>query len=50
MWANGEGELTDLCHTFVHLDASSRVQPNPESAVEYERVYASYLEKLNAYL
>ncbi|HDR1884188.1 TPA: xylulokinase [Pasteurella multocida] len=43
MWANGEGDLADLCHAFVHLDTTSLVQPNPKSAVEYERVYQRYL-------
>ncbi|HEH9798785.1 TPA: xylulokinase, partial [Pasteurella multocida] len=43
MWVNGEGALADLCHAFVHLDTTSLVQPNPKSAVEYERVYQRYL-------
>ncbi|MFD1805074.1 xylulokinase [Pasteurella oralis] len=50
MWANGEGDLTDLCEAFVHIDTESRVQPNPENTVQYEKVYARYVEKLNAYL
>lgn len=50
MWTNGEGELTELCQAFVHIDEQSVVKPNPESAVQYEKVYARYVEKLNTYL
>lgn len=50
MWTNGEGELTELCQAFVHIDEQSVVKPNSESAVQYEKVYARYVEKLNSYL
>lgn len=46
MWANGEDSLQQLCADFVHIDPQSKVQPNPESAVEYEQVYQSYLSQL----
>lgn len=49
MWANGEGELTELCQDFVHLDEESAVQPKPESFVEYERIYQRYLTLLQQY-
>lgn len=49
MWANGEGELTELCQDFVHLDEESVVQPEPQSFVEYERIYQRYLTLLQQY-
>ncbi|UEA16365.1 xylulokinase [Pasteurella canis] len=49
MWANGEGELTELCQDFVHLDEESVVQPEPQSFVEYERIYQRYLILLQQY-
>ncbi|UAX41723.1 xylulokinase [Pasteurella canis] len=49
MWANGEGELADLCQDFVHLDEESVVQPEPQSFVEYERIYQRYLTLLQQY-
>lgn len=49
MWANGEGELTELCQDFVHLDEESAVQPKPQSFVEYERIYQRYLTLLQQY-
>ncbi|MXN89407.1 xylulokinase [Pasteurella canis] len=49
MWANGEGELAELCQDFVHLDEESVVQPEPQSFVEYERIYQRYLTLLQQY-
>lgn len=50
MWANGAGDLADLCETFVHLDENSRCVPHLPSVTAYERVYQRYLAHLNTLL
>lgn len=47
MWANSEGDdLSTLCQAFVQIDQQSIVQPDTQSAVEYEKVYQRYLTAL----
>lgn len=46
MWANGEGNLSDLCEQFVCLDQSSKVKPNTKNVAQYELIYQRYLTQL----
>ncbi|MFY0989957.1 xylulokinase [Halomonas sp. C05BenzN] len=38
----GDGELAELCTRLVHLDESSRAEPDPASVAAYDEVHARY--------
>lgn len=38
----GDGELAELCTRLVHLDESSRAEPDPANVAAYDEVHARY--------
>ncbi|WP_280549676.1 MULTISPECIES: xylulokinase [unclassified Halomonas] len=45
-WCHQGGELADLCARLVHLDESSRAEPDPANVDAYREVYARYRRRL----
>lgn len=43
---SGDGDLAELCARLVHLDETSRAEPDPANVAAYHEVYARYRRRL----